>query len=70
MEAGRALTKIFETASQRRDLDRRHVRHQLCRDRRHQSGAVPHQILDWADRALPPFQEAFLARTSAWRSAP
>ena len=55
---------------QRRDLDRRHVRHQLCRN----AGSNPVQyrtkILDWADRALPPFQEAFLARTSAWRSAP
>ena len=28
------------------------------------------RVLDWADRALPPFQEAFFARTRAWRSAP
>ena len=27
------------------------------------------KILDWADRALPPFQEAFLAKDRAWRSA-
>ena len=32
-----------ERHRQRRHLDRGHVRHQLCRDRRHQSGAVPHQ---------------------------
>ena len=44
MEAGAALKKIFENGvEQRRDLDRGHVRHQLCRDRRQQSGAVPHQ---------------------------
>ena len=45
MEAGGALTRIFENGGgERRDLDRGPVRHQLCRDRRHQSGAVPHQI--------------------------
>ena len=44
MEAGVALTKIFEKRrSKRRDLDRGHVRHRLCRNPRQQSGAVPHQ---------------------------
>ena len=41
MDAGTALTKIFESAiSERRDLDRRHVRHRLRRDSRLQSGAA------------------------------
>ena len=44
MEAGRGADQDFRgRRRQRRDLDRRHVRRQLCRDRRHQPGAVPHQ---------------------------
>ncbi|THD59852.1 MAG: methyl-accepting chemotaxis protein [Bradyrhizobium sp.] len=63
MEAGTALTKIFEdaiasgaiTADDMFDTDYIEI-----------SGTNPLQhrtrILGWADRALPPFQEAFLAR--------
>ena len=58
-----ALTRIFEDARhERRHLRRRHVR----RDYVEIAGTNPVQhrtrILDWADRALPPFQEAFLAK--------
>ena len=63
MEAGRALTKIFEDAvrsgviSMDDMFDENYVEI---------AGSNPVQyrtrVLDWADRALPPFQEAFLAR--------
>ncbi len=63
MEAGRALTKIFEDAvrsgaiSMDDMFDENYVEI---------AGTNPVQyrtkVLDWADRALPPFQEAFLAR--------
>jgi len=63
MEAGRALTKIFEDAvrsgaiSMDEMFDENYVEI---------PGSNPVQyrtkILDWADRALPPFQEAFLAK--------
>jgi methyl-accepting chemotaxis protein len=63
MEAGTALTRIFEdavtsgaiTADDMFDADYAEI-----------AGTGPVQyrtrILNWADRALPPFQEAFLAR--------
>ena len=63
MEAGAALTKIFEQGvasgaiSMEDMFDTNYVEI---------SGSNPVQyrtkILDWADRALPPFQEAFLAK--------
>ncbi|MBR1150845.1 methyl-accepting chemotaxis protein [Bradyrhizobium sp. JYMT SZCCT0428] len=63
MEAGAALTRIFEQGvasgaiSMEDMFDTNYVEIQ---------GSNPVQyrtkILDWADRALPPFQEAFLAR--------
>ncbi|MBR1147853.1 methyl-accepting chemotaxis protein [Bradyrhizobium sp. AUGA SZCCT0431] len=63
MEAGAALTRIFEQGvasgaiSMEDMFDTNYVEI---------SGSNPMQyrtkILDWADRALPPFQEAFLAR--------
>ncbi|TPQ33203.1 chemotaxis protein [Bradyrhizobium guangdongense] len=63
MEAGSALTKIFEQAVARGEVslddlfDTAYVEI---------SGTNPQQYrtryLDWADRALPPFQEAFLAK--------
>ena len=63
MEAGAALTKIFEqgVASGAISID-----DMFDTDYVEISGSNPVQyrtkILDWADRALPPFQEAFLAR--------
>ncbi|WP_291863559.1 methyl-accepting chemotaxis protein [Bradyrhizobium sp.] len=63
MEAGRALTRIFEDAVRSGAIsaddmfDENYVEI---------AGSNPVQyrtrMLDWADRALPPFQEAFLAR--------
>ena len=63
MEAGAALTKIFENGvasgaiSMEDMFDTNYVEI---------PGSNPVQyrtkILDWADRALPPFQEAFLAK--------
>ena len=63
MEAGRALTRIFEDAvrsgaiSMDDMFDENYVEI---------AGTNPVQyrtrVLDWADRALPPFQEAFLAK--------
>ncbi|GGI20287.1 methyl-accepting chemotaxis protein [Bradyrhizobium guangdongense] len=63
MEAGNALTKIFEQA-----VARGEVRIDDLFDTNYVeiAGTNPQQYrtkyLDWADRALPPFQEAFLAR--------
>jgi methyl-accepting chemotaxis protein len=63
MEAGAALTKIFEdgVASGAISID-----DMFDENYAEISGTDPLQhrtrILDWADRALPPFQEAFLAR--------
>jgi len=65
MEAGTALTKIFENglASGAITID-----DMFDTDYIEIAGSNPVQhrtkILDWADRALPPFQEAFLARDS------
>jgi methyl-accepting chemotaxis protein len=65
MEAGVALTKIFENgvASGAIAID-----DMFDTDYLEIPGTNPLQhrskILDWADRALPPFQEAFLARDS------
>jgi methyl-accepting chemotaxis protein len=63
MEAGAALTKIFEDgiASGAISID-----DMFDEDYVEISGSNPVQhrtgILDWADRALPPFQEAFLQK--------
>src|SRR3954470_4618173 len=65
MEAGAALTKIFENgiasgAISIEDMfDENYVEISGSNPVQHRS-----KILDWADRALPPFQEAFLARDS------
>lgn len=65
MEAGAALTKIFENgvASGAISID-----DMFDTDYVEIAGSNPRQhrtkILDWADRALPPFQEAFLAKDS------
>jgi len=63
MEAGTALTKIFEDAVASRAIS---VDDMFDADYVEISGTNPLQhrtrILDWADRALPPFQEAFLVR--------
>jgi methyl-accepting chemotaxis protein len=63
MEAGAALTKIFEdglmsgTISLADMFDENYVEIAGTNPLQHSS-----RILGWADRALPPFQEAFLAR--------
>ena len=63
MEAGVALTKIFENgiasgAISIEDMfDTNYVEIAGSNPVQHRS-----KILDWADRALPPFQEAFLAK--------
>src|SRR4051794_27726297 len=63
MEAGAALTKIFENgvASGAISIDDMFDTNYV-----EISGSNPIQhrtkVLDWADRALPPFQEAFLAK--------
>jgi len=63
MEAGTALTRIFEQAVARGEVTMDHL---FDTDYAEISGTNPQQFrtkyLDWADRALPPFQEAFLAR--------
>jgi methyl-accepting chemotaxis protein len=65
MEAGTALTKIFEDAIA---CGATTVDDIFDTDYIEISGTNPLQhrtrILGWADRALPPFQEAFLARDS------
>jgi methyl-accepting chemotaxis protein len=63
MEAGAALTKIFESdiasgAITMEDMfDTNYVEIPGTNPVQHRT-----KILDWADRALPPFQEAFLAK--------
>jgi methyl-accepting chemotaxis protein len=63
MEAGNALTKIFEQAVARGEV---RIDDLFDTDYAEIAGTNPQQYrtryLDWADRALPPFQEAFLAR--------
>jgi methyl-accepting chemotaxis protein len=63
MEAGTALTKVFEDAVACGAIS---VDDMFDADYVEISGTNPLQhrtrILDWADRALPPFQEAFLVR--------
>jgi methyl-accepting chemotaxis protein len=63
MEAGAALTKIFESGiasgaiSMEDMFDENYVEISGSNPVQHRT-----KILDWADRALPPFQEAFLAK--------
>ena len=63
MEAGTALTKIFEDAVASGAIS---IDDMFDADYVEIAGTNPVQhrtrILGWADRALPPFQEAFLAR--------
>jgi len=63
MEAGAALTKIFEDAVRSGAIS---MDDMFDTDYVEIAGTNPVQhrtrILNWADRALPPFQEAFLAR--------
>jgi methyl-accepting chemotaxis protein len=63
MEAGGALTGIFEDAVASGEIS---IEDMFDTDYVQIPGTNPLQhrtkILDWADRALPPFQEAFLAR--------
>ncbi|MBR0825297.1 methyl-accepting chemotaxis protein [Bradyrhizobium manausense] len=63
MEAGSALTKIFEQAVARGEVSLDDLFDTAYAEI---SGTNPQQYrtryLDWADRALPPFQEAFLAK--------
>ncbi|MBR0792334.1 methyl-accepting chemotaxis protein [Bradyrhizobium manausense] len=63
MEAGNALTRIFEQAVARGEVKMDHL---FDTDYAEIAGSNPQQYrtkyLDWADRALPPFQEAFLAK--------
>ncbi len=63
MEAGAALNKIFENGiasgaiSMEDMFDENYVEISGSNPVQHRT-----KILDWADRALPPFQEAFLAK--------
>jgi len=65
MEAGTTLTRMFESAVAHGEIsieamfDADYVEIPGTNPQQHRS-----QILDWADRALPPFQEAFLAKDS------
>ncbi|UEM11683.1 methyl-accepting chemotaxis protein [Bradyrhizobium barranii subsp. barranii] len=63
MEAGTALTRIFEQAVARGEVG---IDDLFDTDYAEIAGTNPQQYrtkyLDWADRALPPFQEAFLAK--------
>ena len=63
MEAGTALTRIFEGAVESGAIS---IDDMFDTDYVEIPGTNPVQhrtrILDWADRALPPFQEAFLAK--------
>jgi methyl-accepting chemotaxis protein len=63
MEAGTALTRIFEGAVASGAIS---IEDMFDTDYVEIPGTNPVQhrtrILDWADRALPPFQEAFLAK--------
>ncbi len=66
MEAGTALTKIFESGVASGAIS---IEDMFDTDYVEITGTNPVQhrtkILDWADRALPPFQEAFLAKDLA-----
>jgi methyl-accepting chemotaxis protein len=63
MEAGTELNRIFENAVKNGEItledmfDTNYVEIAGTNPQQHRS-----RILDWADRALPPFQEAFLAK--------
>ncbi|MGY4305910.1 methyl-accepting chemotaxis protein [Bradyrhizobium sp. USDA 4369] len=63
MEAGTELNRIFENAVKNGEItledmfDSNYVEIAGTNPQQHRS-----RILDWADRALPPFQEAFLAK--------
>ena len=65
MEAGEELNRIFNDAVARGDIslddlfDENYVTIEGTEPVQHRT-----RILDWADRALPPFQEAFLAKDS------
>lgn len=63
MEAGTALTRIFEQAIARGEVRMDDL---FDTDYAEIAGTNPQQYrtkyLDWADRALPPFQEVFLAK--------
>ena len=63
MEAGRALTKIFEDAVRSGAIS---IDDMFDENYVEIAGTNPVQyrtrVLDWADRALPPFQEAFLTK--------
>ncbi len=63
LEAGNALTRIFEQAVARGEVK---IDDLFDTDYVEIAGTNPQQYrtryLDWADRALPPFQEAFLAK--------
>ena len=63
MEAGDAMTKIFESAVARGDIS---IDDLFDEDYIKIDGTEPVQhrnrMLDWADRSLPEFQEAFLVR--------
>jgi methyl-accepting chemotaxis protein len=63
MEAGNALTRIFEQAVARGDVK---IDDLFDTDYAEIAGTNPQQYrtryLDWADRTLPLFQEAFLAK--------
>ncbi len=63
MEAGTALTRIFEDAVRTGAIS---IADMFDENYVEISGSNPVQhrskILDWADRALPPFQEAFLVK--------
>jgi methyl-accepting chemotaxis protein len=65
MTAGAELTKIFEDAVNRGEIT---MEEMFDTDYAEIAGSNPLQhrtkILAWADRALPPFQEAFLAKDS------
>jgi methyl-accepting chemotaxis protein len=65
MEAGAELTRIFESAVARGEIT---LEQMFDADYVEIAGTNPQQhrtkILDWADRALPPFQEAFLLKDS------
>jgi methyl-accepting chemotaxis protein len=63
MEAGRALTRMFDDAIRSRAIS---MDDMFDENYVEIAGTNPVQyrtrILDWADRALPPFQEAFLSK--------
>ena len=63
MEAGRALTRIFDDAVRSRAIS---MDDMFDENYVEIAGTNPLQyrtrVLDWADRALPPFQEAFLIK--------